>query len=75
MNHIKAYTDVRIDSKTFEHLETSLQYLEEIEEELDKMKETYKDLFDLWNISNNAYGSLWDFLTCYKGYREEVSES
>lgn len=75
MNHIHAYTGVRIEPKTLELLEKSLQCLEEITGELDKMMETYKDLVDLWDASNTAYGSLWDFLTGYKDYRKEVSES
>lgn len=75
MNHIHAYTGVRIEPKTLELLEKSLQCLEEIEDELDKMQETHKDLFDLWDASNTAYGSLWDFLADYKDYRQEISES
>lgn len=75
MNHIHAYTGVRIEPKTLELLEKSLQCLEEIEDELNEMKETYKDLFDLWDASNTAYSSLWDFLSDYKDYRQEVSES
>ena len=75
MNHIHAYTGVRIEPKTLEALKNTLQYLEKITDELDKMMETNKDLFDLWDASNTAYGSLWDFLECYKDYRQEVSES
>ena len=74
MNRIHAYTSVRIEPKTLELLEKSLQCLEEIEDELDKMIATHKDLFDLWDASNTAYGSLWDFLTIYKNYKQEVSE-
>ena len=75
MNHIHTYTGVRIEPKTLEILERNLQCLEEITGELDKMMEENKDLFDLWDASNTAYGSLWDFLECYKDYRQEVSES
>ena len=75
MNHIKTYTGIRLDPKTFENLEKTLQYLEEITEELDIIKEENNDLFGLWDASNTAYGSLWDFLTGYKNYRKEVSGS
>lgn len=75
MNCIHAYTGVRIEPKTLELLEKSLQCLEEIAEELDIMKNENNDLFSLWDASDTAYSSLWDFLTCYKDYRKEVSES
>lgn len=75
MNHIKTYTDIRLDPKTFEDLEKTLKHLEEITEELDIIKKENNDLFSLWDASDTAYSSLWDFLTCYKDYRKEVSES
>ena len=74
MNCIKVYTGVRIEPKTLEALERNLQYLEEITDKLDRMKETNKDLLGLWDASNSAYGSLWDFLIYYHDYRKEVNE-